>query len=143
MEILENWRSLDFQKIIDLYSSVGWSNYTNDPEALKKAFNNSTYIAFSLEESQLTGLIRCISDDISIHYLQDILVHPDFQRGGVGRALFNNALNRFEHVRTHMLLTDDEPKQREFYESLGYKNIKDLRTIKLNSFVMMKGAELS
>lgn len=42
-----------------------------------------------------------------------------------------------------MILTDDEEKQLRFYESLGYKNTKNLSDIPLNAFVKMKGAELS
>jgi hypothetical protein len=40
-----------------------------------------------------------------------------------------------------VLLTDDEERQRAFYESLGYKNTKDLEKIKLNAYVQIAGIE--
>ena len=63
-----------------------------------------------MEDQEVVGLVRSISDNVSIHYLQDILVHPNHQRTGIGRKLFERTLGRYKDVRTHMLLTDDEEK---------------------------------
>jgi hypothetical protein len=41
-----------------------------------------------------------------------------------------------------VLLTDDEERQKKFYESLGYKNTKDLKKTPLNAFVKIPGREL-
>lgn len=30
---------LDFAAVLDLYASVGWSNYTNHPQQLEQAFH--------------------------------------------------------------------------------------------------------
>ena len=62
---------------------------------------------------------------------------------GVGRKLLNLMLKRFKDVRTHVILTDDEEKQLRFYESLGYKNTKNLSDNPLNAFVRMKGISLN
>lgn len=86
----------------------------------------------------MIGLLRSMSDDVSIHYLQDILVRPTFQYQGIGRKLLDQALRRYMHVRTHMLLTDDEEKQMKFYKSMGYENLKDYRMGSLNSFIKIK-----
>lgn len=143
MRLTDTWEKVPFQQIVDLYKSVGWTNYTDDPESLLKAFQNSTYVLLAFDsESCLVGISRSLSDDISIHYLQDILVKPNSQRSGVGRALLEKVLNRFDHVRTHMILTDDEEKQLNFYKSLGYSNTRELEEIPLNTFVKMKGIEL-
>jgi hypothetical protein len=41
-----------------------------------------------------------------------------------------------------VLITDDEERQKLFYESMGYKNTKDLKEIPLNTFVKIEGGEL-
>ena len=41
-----------------------------------------------------------------------------------------------------VLLTDDEERQKIFYESLGYKNTKDLKKNPLNAYVQIAGREL-
>lgn len=128
---------------MDLYGAVGWEAYTQNTESLKRAFSNSTYVLIAKIDECVVGLARSISDEVSIHYLQDILVHPEFQKKGIGRKLLNLMLDRFENVRTHMILTDDEEKQLKFYESHGYKNTRGLKEVPLNSFVKMKGVELN
>lgn len=99
---------------------------------------NSQTVYLAVEGDQVVGLVRSISDDVSIHYLQDIIIHPEWQRKGIGRMLFNAVLERYQHVRAHMLLTDDEEKQLKFYHSLGYENVKDFKGANLNSFVKFK-----
>jgi hypothetical protein len=42
----------------------------------------------------------------------------------VGRALVQAVLDRYRTVRQKVLLTDDEPGQRAFYEALGYAEIR-------------------
>lgn len=143
MKIIENWKSVDFKKIVELYDSVGWSAYTKSPKLLEEAFKNSTYVLIAIDGDMIIGLSRSISDNVSIHYLQDILVSPKYQKKGVGRKLLSKALEYFDKVRTHMILTDDEEKQLKFYESLGYKNTKELKEVPLNTFVKMQGIELN
>ena len=139
-----DWKSLEFYKIVELYDSVLWSAYTKDIDSLYRAYKNSSYVVFAQNnKGRLIGIARSISDDVSIHYLQDILIHPKFQKQGVGRMILNNVLSYYSHVRTHVLLTDDEEKQLIFYKSLGYSNTKELKNNLLNVFVKMKNLTLS
>ena len=135
-------KEINLVSLLDLYNSVNWLNYTNDENRgkLQDAIRNSSFVVSAWSESnKLIGLARCISDDVSICYLQDILINPNFQRQGIGRKLLSNCLDRFKHVRTKLLLTDDEEKQRLFYESFGYMNTKDIKKFTLNTFVIMEG----
>ena len=135
--LTEKWKDEAFDNIVQLYDSVGWAIYTKNKDNLLKAFYNSSYILIAKVGNEVVGLLRSMSDDVSIHYLQDILVNPNFQHQGIGRKLINQALSRYSHVRTHMLLTDDEDKQVKFYKSMGYENLKDYQKGKLNSFIKM------
>jgi GNAT superfamily N-acetyltransferase len=130
---------IDTDEILDLYDSVGWAAYTSDPAALTRAIANSTYVVEARTlHGALVGLARGMSDDTSIFYLQDILVRPEWQRRGVGRALVEDCLDRFSHVRQKVLLTDDLPAQHRFYEAMGYR---DTRTddVAPHTFVRIEG----
>jgi hypothetical protein len=48
-------------------------------------------------------------------------------------------LDRYRAVRQKVLLTDDEPGQRAFYESLGYTEIREYRPGTLRAFVRFDG----
>ncbi|MBY0292622.1 MAG: GNAT family N-acetyltransferase [Alphaproteobacteria bacterium] len=126
----------NFDETVQLYKSVGWIRYTNFPDELMTAIQNSTYVISAYKNDQLIGLIRGLSDSVSIHLIQDLLVHPKYQRMGIGRALLKRALTLYPRIHKHLLLTDDEPFQRLFYESLSFQNL-ELSQPKLNAYIKM------
>ena len=134
---------LSFEQLLDLYSSVGWAAYTHEQRRadLPKAIRNSTYVVSAWQGDTLIGLARGLSDDVSIFYLQDILILPEFQGQGIGKQLLDNCLDRFQHVRSKVVMTDDREQQLRFYESVGFGNIRDLETVKLNVFVQIDGID--
>ncbi len=126
-------------EILALYDAVGWTTYTKDPQVLMEALAGSSFITCAWSgQGRLIGLARAISDDASICYLQDILVHPDFQGTGVGKALFTKVAERFEHVRQTVLITDDEPQQRAFYEAMGLTEGADIKPSPVRTFVKFR-----
>ncbi len=124
--ILRTGGELPLSQLLTLYEAVGWTAYTRDPEGLARAVANSTYVVSLWEGERLVGLSRLLSDDVSICYLQDILVHPDHQGRGLGRRMVEHCLARFAHVRQKVLLTDDEERQRRFYEALGFRRVAEM-----------------
>lgn len=125
------------EELLGLYDAVGWSAYTTDPDALEAAVAGSTRVVTARYGGELLGLARVISDGASIAYLQDVLVRPELQREGVGRALVVAALEPFEGCRQKVLLTEDEPRQRAFYEALGWTEIRDHAEGRLRAFVQL------
>ncbi len=128
--------------LVSLYESVGWLIYASDPDALARAVDRSTYVTTArTAEGDLIGLARCLSDDVSIMYLQEVLVHPDHRRTRIGTVLVGACLNRFDHVRRKVLLSDDEPGQHEFHRSLGFHDLDAIKPIELRAFVQIPGID--
>lgn len=113
-------------EILGLYASVGWTAYTDDPAALRNGFANSLLTLAAYEEAALAGLIRVVGDGHTIVFVQDILVHPQFQRRGIGSALLQAVLNRYAGVRQIELFTDDTPETAAFYRSMGFRELTEL-----------------
>ena len=115
------------EEILALYAAVGWTNYTQRPDMLRRSFENSlcTLAAFDGED-KLVGLVRAVGDGASALLIQDLLVLPDFQRRGVGGALLRTLLERFAEVYQIQLLTDDTEKTRSFYRALGFADAEEL-----------------
>lgn len=132
-------RTVDMDEAVALYRAVGWSAYADDPSMLEAALAGSSTVVTARRGTVLVGLARVISDGASICYLQDVLVHPDERRSGIGRQLVRAALEPYASVRQKVLLTDDEPSQRAFYESLGYVEVSDYGDGSLRSFVRFDG----
>jgi GNAT superfamily N-acetyltransferase len=138
VEVLRG-RPEDLRQVVELYRAVGWSRYADDPELLRSAIDGSTNVVSARCGSDLVGLARVVSDGASVAYLQDVLVHPHWTRRGVGRRLVVAVLEPFGHVRQKILLADDEPGQRAFYESLGFAEAHEYPGAPLRSFVRFDG----
>ena len=134
MEI-RSCQSADIRELLALYASVGWTNYTRSPDMLRDAFAHSLLALGAYEEGQLVGLIRCVGDGCSVVFIQDLLVRPDFQRRGIGKALVNDALKTYSKVYQIQLLTDDTPQTAVFYEALGFRRADRLGCV---SYVKMR-----
>ena len=119
MEI-KNYSAYNEKEILKLYSSVGWTAYTDDPQALKQGFQNSLLVLAAYEREELLGIIRAVGDGVTIVFIQDLLVFPEKQRKGVGTALVKAVLKRYPTVRQIELTTDQSQETAAFYESLGF-----------------------
>ena len=125
MEIKE-YQTYNEQEIIDLYQSVGWTNYTSCPEMLENAYKNSLCILGAFEKEKLVGVVRVVGDGISIVFVQDILVLPEYQRQGVGSALMRAILEKYASAYQVELLTDSTEKSKAFYSSVGLAPVGEL-----------------
>ena len=118
--------TFDLDTILDLYSSVGWTNYTDNPEMLKKAYENSLLTLGAYDGDKLVGVIRTVGDGYSIVFIQDILVFPEYQRRGIGTQLIREIMDRFSDVYQLQLMTDNTPKTISFYQSVGFVKAADM-----------------
>lgn len=108
------------KELVSLYESVGWQSYTSQPEQLQKAIEQSFDVLTAWDHDHLIGLIRVISDGETILYIQDILVHPNYQKQTIGSSLMEQILKKYAHIRQKMLLTDDTSETRHFYEKFQF-----------------------
>ena len=113
-------------EILPLYAQVGWTAYTQDPSALEQGFRHSLLVLAAYEQDALLGLIRVVGDGATVVLVQDLLVFPEYQRKGVGSALLRAVLKRYENVRQIMLATDDTPKTKAFYRSMGFRELSEI-----------------
>ena len=112
-------------EILSLYKSVGWSAYYTKPEILRQAFEGSLCVCGAYLEERLVGLIRVVGDGQTVIFIQDVLVHPDYQRQGIGTMLIGQIKARYHHVRQMHLMTDDTPRTVRFYKSAGFIPVED------------------
>lgn len=116
----------DFDAILKLYADVGWTNYTDNPEMLKKAYENSLLTLGAYENDKLVGIVRTVGDGYSIVFVQDILVFPEYQRKGIGTRLLQEIMKRFSEVYQLELMTDNSPETISFYQSVGLVKADDI-----------------
>lgn len=107
-------------EIIQLYRSVGWSNYAQNPDMLRLAYMHSLLVLGAYLGDRLVGIIRIVGDGHSIIYVQDIIVQPEYQREGIGSILLGEIMKRYADVYQKVLLTENQPKTVSFYKNMGF-----------------------
>lgn len=111
----------DPEQIKNLYLDNEWYAYTNDLESLYNGILNSTEVLGAYINQTLVGLIRVVSDLHTVCHIQDILVLTTYQRQGIGSKLMKPILEKYQNCRQIILLTDNSPKTKEFYKSIGFE----------------------
>ncbi len=102
----------------DLRELVGWERRDGDFPALLERCNfwaglrdvNGTLIAFGYICG--TGLLH--------GYMEDIIVHPDYQNQGVGIALVNKLLEEAERMGLEIVTVTFAAEHTGFYEKSGF-----------------------
>ncbi len=125
MEIKE-YTVYNENEILELYASVGWSAYTDEPEVLHKGFEHSMLVLGAYESGKLVGVIRVVGDGYTIVFIQDLLVLPEYQRKGIGAALIQSVLTRFSFVRQIELAADTTSGTAAFYKSQGFQEMSEI-----------------
>lgn len=126
----------DIKQLINLYNSVGWTAYTNDPATLQQAMAGSLYVATAWYGDKAVGIVRAVGDGQTIVYIQDILVNENYHRKGIATKLMEMLMVKYSNVRQKVLLTDDTPCTRGFYKALGFASADDGKLVaftKLNN----------
>ena len=70
---------------------------------------------------KLVGIIRVVGDGVSIVFVQDIIVLPQYQRQGIGTMILKAIMEKYQSVYQMELLTEQYSENVSFYKSMGFK----------------------
>ena len=105
--------NVDAAEYVALAAST--TSETHDPARAVAALARSVNIG-AWDEGRLVGVARVLTDGHYYAALADILVHPEYQRRGIGRALMNRA---FDATPRGGLAIIARPASTTFFERIG------------------------
>lgn len=105
------------EEVVEIYKANNWSS-AQKPQSLLAALHNSHTLITARSDNLLIGLANAISDGHLVVYFPHLLVHPDFQRRGIGRKLMTAMLEKYAYFHQIMLTADGNSVR--FYEALGF-----------------------
>ncbi|MBD3109762.1 GNAT family N-acetyltransferase [Bacillus sp. AGMB 02131] len=120
--IYKEQKTISQADLKSLYEDVEWYAYTKDLNQLQQALENSLYVSTAWQDERLVGLVRVVGDGLTIIYIQDILVLNNYQNQGIATILMNQVIEKFNEVRQKVLLTEEAPDVRHFYEKNGFQS---------------------
>ena len=104
--------------LADLRESVGWNRMEADllDSQLKNAFHLCAF-----DSEQLVGYAAVVSNGVTDAYIQDLMVHPDYQKQGVGRQLMQQILERLRAEGIYMVsVIYGGAELQKYYEGFGF-----------------------
>ncbi|WHH59482.1 GNAT family N-acetyltransferase [Petroclostridium sp. X23] len=114
--------SINTKEFIYLFSLVGWGELPY--EQAEKALENSlcTFAVYSAEK--VIAVARLCGDRAMSFYIKDLIVHPDFQRKGIGTLIIQDIKKYIieqipEGWYVSLELISAKGKER-FYEKQGF-----------------------
>ena len=107
-----------------LYESAGWWEGGDRIEAIPEMVRGTFCFAGAFEGGRMIGMARAISDGASDAYIQDVVVHPDARRRGVGAALVSFLRDFCQAAGIVWVGLIGEPGTGQFYERLGFRRME-------------------
>lgn len=104
----------------DLRESVGWNRMEDE-------YNNplmtSYYHIAAYEADNLIGYIDSVSNGVTDAYIQDLMVHPDYQGKGLGTELMNQMIAYLKENRIYIISVVFEESLKPFYDRFGFSSM--------------------
>lgn len=113
---------VDIGKLIKLYESVKWQQYTMlDKKNMEKMILSSHHTIQVFDGKRLVGFIRSLSDGVLYVMIQDVIVNPEYQRKGIGKSLVTKMISLYgNHPKKSFIRLFSEPSAEGFYIALGF-----------------------
>jgi len=116
---------IDWSALSELYRIAPLGN--KSAEHLKRAYANSMFKCFVRHDGKLVGAGRAVADGVDCAYLCDIVVHPELQGQGLGKAL---VLKLKELSAGHgKIILYANPGKEDFYRKLGFRRMRTAMAI--------------
>ncbi len=101
-----------------LLAAVKWRPLEQGDLALAAALEASWNVTARTSDGQLVGLARVLDDGVLYASVWDVIVHPERQRGGIGRALLAAVLEQTAGRRLVSLVSTTAGEA--LYRSAGF-----------------------
>lgn len=115
-------REIDLYELEELCDSVGWSR--RPLRKVKKAVQNSFLVVSMWEQRgasrRLIGFSRATSDHAFNATIWDVVVHPEFQSKGMGKALMKFMIRKLRSEDISNITLFADPHVVDFYRNLGF-----------------------
>lgn len=94
---------------------------------MKTAYENSMFACLAFDGLRLVAAGRVMADGVSVAYLADIVIHPDYQ----GRGLGTQVVERLKALSSghKKILLYAVPGKEGYYERLGFRRMKTAMAI--------------
>jgi GNAT superfamily N-acetyltransferase len=114
-------------ELMRLYRNAGWWENRKEQD-IEKMLKREIYVG-AWKGDVLIGFARAVSDGKFRAYIEDVVLHTEFQKSGIGREIVSRLLKELSHIDVISLFCEEDLIP--FYEKNKFKFSK-------SQFVMHK-----
>ncbi|WP_037288370.1 GNAT family N-acetyltransferase [Saccharibacillus sacchari] len=107
------------EEVPDLREAVGWGRRDRDFPILFERCN--FWAGMKNEKGELIAFGYVAGMGLQHGYMEDIIVHPDYQGQGIGKKLVVRLLEEAEAYGLEIVTLTFEEKNAKFYEACGFQ----------------------
>ena len=120
IEILDTISLKDYKMLIE---SAGWKILSDKQH--QNALDNSMFLSAAICDNKVVGFARIVGDNSTHGLLCDVVVHPDYQRKGIGKNLTNSlkekVYNMLDDKEQFLIELLPAAGKKDFYLACGFK----------------------
>ncbi len=118
-EVVVEKQGIEARDVIALYVSVGWGDIDDySAETVQEALLNTSCVIHAVDRpGNVIGLARVFGDGAIHTSLAEIVVHPVWQRRGVGRAMLSKVCELYANTA---IFLETFKGQEEFFRRCGF-----------------------
>lgn len=105
--------------IMELLKTTHWAAHRSEAQERLAMEHSFCYGAFCKETGKQIGFARVVTDFGTTYYLCDVIVSPDWQNHGVGRAILNEIQSDSIFCDLRGILVSRDAQH--FYEKFGFE----------------------
>jgi len=111
-----------------LRKAVGF--YDIPETEVRRALEKSDFIVTALIDGVTVAMARLITDGTQV-LIMDVIVHPDYQKKGIGKGMIERIRTYIENMDNRSILVNliTNISNVGFYEKLGYSRAEGMRLL--------------
>ncbi len=123
MVIIEENGKISAKELKELFLLLGWRSGEYEARLLQAVRRSSYYVTARDSSGELIGLISALDDSAINVYLPYVLVHPDYQRKGIGNKMMCRLKEHYRDFLRIALISYAESLP--FYQANGFSPCED------------------
>ena len=126
--IIEETSQINMDDVVRLLKTTYWA-YKRSKEQIRVSMDNSSCYGICLNnEQKLIGFARVITDHATTWYLCDVVIDPEYQHQGLGKALVSYiaSLPEYKGLRGFLFTRDAHG----LYEKYGFETVDGRAMVK-------------
>lgn len=128
-----------FEEVAKLMNKCDLPPLLQSIEELKNEYKDSVILKYLSNNNKILGSVRGFLDDSNICHVGKLVVDPNFQNQGIGKALMYEIEKYFSSCGKFSLFTGDEtPNTLYLYKKIGYYITEKQHVNDINMFFMEK-----